>query len=742
MALGGTQVAAMFGVLELKDNMSAGLDNAMNKMHEMSTAGKVMRGGLLVGAAGATALAAGLGVAIDEAMEAQVNIAKLDAVIKATGGIAGVTSKAAQDLATSLSRVTRFSDDAIIQGETMLLTFKEIGEDTFPRATEAMLDIAEMMGTDSVTAATLLGKALNDPIQGVTALRRYGVQLTEAQEEQIKSFMAVNDVASAQAVILGEVEAQFGGIARAAGDTLAGKITIAKNAMLDFAEGIGMKLIPYIESAGSLIATKLPEALDAIGEAWDTGGLIAVGQLILENIGKGIGDAAAWTKKTIIDPIQNAILDLVYPGRGFFTEPYEPEVTPIWNMRLFEQGAVAMTAQSGPVPIDFTPQFPEAGGLAVLGQRLLDALTAGIGDVAGWANREIVQPIVTALTTTDWAGVLATAESTLGDIMDALATGWDDFSGWVKTNILYPTVEWILAQDWAGALATGTAVLSRIMDAIGGAWNDFKKWITDKIITPIADELGGITTADWIGANVEIGNTITKILDAMIAGIIDFGKWVYDNVITKIAAELAKGETWKKAFDAAVTVVGGIGGVLLGAITIFATVGVWAIERLGELAQALIDAVPSAVTKLAEFGKKIAEEIWKAIKSEVTSWPGKISDMLLGGGEGDPYGGMLHTGEPGIWVGLGAGTVFIGAGPAPHKQHGGPVFAQQNYLVGERGPELFVPSTPGTIVPNHALGGQTIIIQAVYIQDEDPQRWLDRLTDAARMRGSQVVPVM
>jgi len=249
MALGGTQVAAMFGVLELKDNMSAGLDNAMNKMHEMSTAGKVMRGGLLVGAAGATALAAGLGVAISEAMEAQVNIAKLDAVLKATGGAAGVTSQRVQEMATRLSRVTRFSDDAIIKGETMLLTFKEIGEDTFPRATEAMLDIAEMMGTDSVTAATLLGKALNDPIQGVTALRRYGVQLTEAQEEQIKSFMAVNDVASAQAIILGEVEAQFGGIAQTTGDTLAGKITITKNAIIDFAESIGMKMLPNIKTA-------------------------------------------------------------------------------------------------------------------------------------------------------------------------------------------------------------------------------------------------------------------------------------------------------------------------------------------------------------------------------------------------------------------------------------------------------------------------------------------------------------
>lgn len=36
---------------------------------------------------------------------------------------------------------------------------------------------------------------------------------------------------------------------------------------------------------------------------------------------------------------------------------------------------------------------------------------------------------------------------------------------------------------------------------------------------------------------------------------------------------------------------------------------------------------------------------------------------------------------------------------------GGPVMPSQMYMVGERGPELFVPNTPGTIVPNGAAGG-------------------------------------
>lgn len=42
-----------------------------------------------------------------------------------------------------------------------------------------------------------------------------------------------------------------------------------------------------------------------------------------------------------------------------------------------------------------------------------------------------------------------------------------------------------------------------------------------------------------------------------------------------------------------------------------------------------------------------------------------------------------------------------------HRAVGGPVSAGKRYLVGEKGPELFIPNNSGTIVPNDALGGQS-----------------------------------
>ena len=52
-------------------------------------------------------------------------------------------------------------------------------------------------------------------------------------------------------------------------------------------------------------------------------------------------------------------------------------------------------------------------------------------------------------------------------------------------------------------------------------------------------------------------------------------------------------------------------------------------------------------------------------------------------------------------------THYVGSysGGVSEMQHGGPVTAHQPYIVGEAGPELFVPNQSGQIVPNNQIGG-------------------------------------
>ncbi len=178
-------------------------------------------------------------------------VSNLNAVLSATGGTVGLTSEELQKMAASLQSVTTFGDEAIIGMNAVLLGFRSITGDQFKRTTEAVLDMSQVMGTDLVSSANMLGKALDSPTQGMAALSRVGFVWTDQQREMVRAMEESGDLMGAQNVILGEVEKAFGGAARAAGDTATGAMDQFKNAMSDVKEVGGAILLdiaqPFIE---------------------------------------------------------------------------------------------------------------------------------------------------------------------------------------------------------------------------------------------------------------------------------------------------------------------------------------------------------------------------------------------------------------------------------------------------------------------------------------------------------------
>ena len=213
-----------------------------------------------VGATVAAGAAVAFGVsAVKSFMESEDAAAQLNATLKSTGGVAGVTAEQADHLASSLQKVTKFSDETILGGENLLLTFTKIGKDIFPQATEVMLDMSTALGQDVKSSAIQLGKALQDPILGVTALRRVGVNFNSAQQEVIKNLVETGRAGEAQALILKELQVEFGGSAKAAGETFAGKLEILKNQFDDVKESIGKTLVealsPLMKQLADFVAS-------------------------------------------------------------------------------------------------------------------------------------------------------------------------------------------------------------------------------------------------------------------------------------------------------------------------------------------------------------------------------------------------------------------------------------------------------------------------------------------------------
>lgn len=229
-----------------------------------------------VATAGAVAAGKFMYDSVQAAMEAEKVQSQLNAVLESTGGIAGVTADQVNELATALSQVTPFEDDVIVSGQNMLLTFTNIGENVFPLATETMLDMSQALGQDLQSSAIQLGKALQDPIEGVTALRRVGVNFTDAQQNMIKSLVNTGKLEEAQAYILKELQTEFGGSAKAAGETFAGKLAILQNNLGNVKETIGNAVLPMLSNLASWLSEKLasPEV-----QAWIEGFVSKLGQL-------------------------------------------------------------------------------------------------------------------------------------------------------------------------------------------------------------------------------------------------------------------------------------------------------------------------------------------------------------------------------------------------------------------------------------------------------------------------------
>lgn len=211
---------------------------------ETEAASKKFSLGVAAVAASITALAV---VSVNQAREAIANEKQLDAVLRSTAGAAGVQREEAIGLASALSRVTNFTDDTILSGENLLLTFTNIGKDIFPQVTETMLNMSQALGQDTKNSAIQLGKALQDPIQGVTALSRVGVNFTDQQKAMIKTLVESGHALDAQKMILKELETEFGGSARALMDP----ITQVTNQIGELGEAIGRRLLPYVDAAAN-----------------------------------------------------------------------------------------------------------------------------------------------------------------------------------------------------------------------------------------------------------------------------------------------------------------------------------------------------------------------------------------------------------------------------------------------------------------------------------------------------------
>lgn len=252
-------------------------------------------------------------------------------------------------------------------------------------------------------------------------------------------------------------------------------------------------------------------------------------------------------------------------------------------------------------------------------------------------------------------GQAATAADTFGGKLRRLKVGFDEAKETVGSYVL----------DGLGPLFDfGTnnilPVLSDVSESLGKslgpAFSDIAKIIKENVLPVISGWWKFLAEVVWPG----IANTLKPILEALVDVFKGIAQKIRDNsdelaplmdlfkTVAKFVAEKLA-PTVGKVLGGALTIVGDI---LIGVIGGFAN---------------LVDLITRAVQKIKDFASAVAN-------SPLGQAVGAVVDAVI-----------------------------------PGRATGGPVTGGSPYMVGERGPELFVPNTSGSIIPNHQLGSGTVI---------------------------------
>lgn len=531
------QVASLFGVLSLDDSdfnrglkdADKGMKSAGDRLKDFSAGIKNVGAGMI---AVSTPIVAFGVTAVRAAMESQQAMAQLDAVIKSTGGSAGVTAEFAQGLASTLQNVTMYGDEATMSAESMLLTFTNIGKDVFPYTTITALDMSTALGQDLTSSAMQLGKALNDPINGITALTRVGVTFTEEQKNTIKAMMDVGNIAGAQTIILNELHKEFGGSAEAAGKTFAGQLEILKNKFGEVQEKIGNVFLPILQR---LVTDGIAPIVDKIARWVDQNP-----ELVLQIGAAALGGLALGGALFVL----GSVLPAVISGIGLLLSPVVLLAVAIGGLvfaadKLYPGGISQLLADASKAAQDLVQM-----GLLIL----VDTLNKAAGAAS------LLVGIVSILLITTLQNASIAAQQLVDIVKDWISKNQDLLIHIGNLGLALVLAIGILKLYAIGVAAAalasgaGAGLAGAITAATTAAWASVVAFVAPLI--PIA----ALTLA--IFALIEAYQLLQKTMDYLKKG----GQDVVNAASTQIASgALSHDQFMDKAFNAAVSQFGDLG---------------------------------------------------------------------------------------------------------------------------------------------------------------------------------------
>lgn len=675
--------------------------------------------------------------ALGEWDEAQKVGKRTEAVIRSTGGAAGETAEEIEALSEELSRKTATDDEMVQSAATAIASLQKLrneageGRDIFDRTTKAALDWAAATGGDAADAAEKLGKLLVNPEQALSRLTRAGVVFTDEEKKKLTALQATGDEIGQQVILLDAIERKVGGSAEA----MATDMDRAKVAAGNAAEAFGGVLAPAIELVAD-VAEPLSGAFQSLDQDQQT--LVA---------GLGLG-VIAWQKwggtavETLLDvtgssrdaetAVSGVNRTLAKAGAAAAAGITAYNLTYKALEALFDQHADAEQLQTDLLGI--SSGASDLGDVArTLGSKDLDSLVASLDRASGGA-KSFGEGL--GYLSTTWDGALGG-----GKMRDAL-NDMEDFDDALTALVEQGKFE--EAKAAFDALKDASLAQGKTLEDIvplfddyysaveaAGAQNGYTETAVGALTDVLAEQEEGAG-----GAAIEF-RSLSEAIDGARSASEEFYRQQFEQENAIVGAEASLDRfTESLAQYGAVTDEGTEAGranrqAIQDYIIAAASASAGTDDAAGSMAAytlRLYEAAASAgLTKgdvdslLTSMGLTEGErKAWFTSNAyEEASRVQGLWDKLTG--VSGTYPITLAMTVQGL-KDFAAGGFFAAGGRPP---------VGKVSVVGEKGPELFVPDSAGTIVPNHQIssggsampmsGGTTIVVnvQGSVISERD-----------------------
>jgi len=599
------------------------------------------------------------------------------------GDEVGIVTNRLTALADQTARNTGIDQNQIKLTQAKLLTFKnlaltadEVGG-AFDRATMAAIDMAAAGFGEASTNAVQLGKALQDPIKGITALNRSGITFSEDQKKVIAALVETNRVGEAQAIILKAIEEQVGGTAEAtANDTDKMRVSFRQ-----LQEQIGEQLVPVFATVLEVVRplidafAALPSgvqkvvviaalagstfkavstSLQGLGVAAGTAnralgavGLVLTAAVSVYNIyNRGKQKAIANT---------NAFVDALKAEAGGQENATDTHIANLLSVEKLQATYQALGLATADVAAiirgETNPTFEAAA-------QVLEDVRRGTTDIA---NANAILGDQYGVTYSELKTFVAEVNNQEKALADAEAQ--------VALNVKTQTELGVVTDDNTEAteelnqaLEDQENQLKAVVNATLSAFNaqlgyESQTWATEDAVAAYNDTLGSMIDGTYEGTDA--ARDLAKAENE-----------VYENALRQAAAAAQLAADTAKASGEQLTAA--------------ETAKIQA-EELQRVADTLDPGSPLRAQLAAYIGQL------NAIPREVTTtFRTIIEEARI---------------TAGTQSGMGSGRTSV---TYPGRAMGGFVAQNTPYLVGENGPELFIPTGAGRISPN--AGGDTIVI--------------------------------